>query len=574
MHPTRDQSVVPQHRTLTQALFANAEEIPDGQAVSSSDGRVNLTWSEYAELAGRTAAGLTSIGVEPGDTVALLMGNRPEWQVADIGALLAGATPFSLYPSAPASQNADLLHRSGARVLIADAALLAGWEVADDVTVVVLDEDAAAGLTLAELQQASSRGAAGDLSGNGTGVATLIFTSGTTGAPKAVEIGQEAIQFMATALQAIRPMRGGRHISYLPHAHIVDRMTGHYLPLLTASSITTVLNPMTIFQELAEIRPTFFTSVPRIWQRLETHLRSEIDALPPTDRDTVIATISAAAAASDRTERSRISQSVPWIADVRRRFGLDATDWLLTGSAPLPAETHRFFAGIGMPLHDCWGLSETVAVATVTTPDDHRIGTVGRTLPGTEVVLAADGEILVRGPHLARVYRGDPEATAATFDAEGWFHTGDLGHWVDEHLELVGRKKEMMISTGGENMSPSRIESVLLNASSIIKEAVVVGDGRPFNVALIVPDADAVKHQLGLDITSGTDALDETLTTTLAAAVESANQHLSRAERVRKFIVIRREWSLDRGEITPTLKLRRTGIESSFAQQIDDLYQL
>lgn len=564
MPPNKNQADQTFPRSLTEALIFNAERAPDELALVSSDGRVKLTWSDYADVARRTAAGLQAVGVRPGDSVALLMGSRPEWQVCDVGSLLAGATPFSLYVTAPANQTADLLRQAGARVLIAEPSLLEGLAVPDGVTVVGLDAGPTVDVTLAELQDRSAAGSP-DLSG-ADGVATLIFTSGTTGPPKAVEIRQESIRFMAEAVDRLHPLSGGRHVSYLPHAHIVDRLVGHYWPLLSGSTTTIIANPMSIFDHLASVRPTFFTSVPRIWQRLESRVRASIEELPAADRDDVLREIES----RGRGDASGTSPH-PWLVDVRRELGLDAADWLLTGSAPLPAETHRFFAGIGMPLHDCWGLSETTAVATIMPPGDHRIGTVGRTLPGTEVRLADDGEIFVRGAHVTRQYRGDPAATAASIDGDGWFSSGDLGRWDGEHLVLVGRKKEMMISSGGENMSPSRIESVIASSSPLIKDAVVVGDSRPFNVALVVPDFDAASAQLGVDgVVSGADQ--GRLREAIADAITSANGQLSRAESVRDFLVLDRDWSLAEGEITPTLKLRRSTIESRFSVQIDELY--
>jgi long-chain acyl-CoA synthetase len=564
VHPNRNDVDQTFPRTLTEALTVNAERAPDALALASSDGRVSLSWSDYADVARRTAAGLWGLGVRPGDTVALLMGSRPEWQVCDLGSLLAGATPFSMYVTAPPRQTADLLRQASARVLIADPSMLVGLSVPEGVTVVGLDEGPTVDVTLAELQDRTAA-ASPDLSGS-DGVATLIFTSGTTGPPKSVEIRQESIHFMAEAIDRLHPLTGGRHVSYLPHAHIVDRLVGHYWPLLSRSATTTVASPMAVFDDLRAIRPTFFTSVPRIWQRLESRLRASIDGLPTTDRDDVLRDIH-----SRERGDAGASRPHPWLLDVRGEVGLDSADWLLTGSAPLPADTHRFFAAVGMPLHDCWGLSETTAVATVMPPGDHRFGTVGRPLAGTGVRLADDDEILVKGPHVTRRYRGNSAATADALDGDGWFRSGDLGRWDGEHLVLVGRKKEMMISSGGENMSPSRIESAVVSSSPFIKDAMVVGDGRPFNVALVVPDLDAASGLITADVpptAPGQRALKEVI----AEAIASANQNLSRAESIREVVVLDRDWSAAEGEITPTLKLRRSTIEANFSSQIEELY--
>lgn len=518
--------------TLVSLFRDTVARHPATIALRSIDGRVNWTWAEYDHRARRLAAGLSALGVGPGDTVALLMSNRPEWQLTDLAALMTGATPFSLYVTAPFEESMTLARRAGARVLVADPWLVDEQKHPSDIQVVLTEPDGSGRPTIAALSTVPDVDIA---SLSPADAATLIFTSGTTGKPKIVELSHRAVIFVARALDAVVPLDGGRTVSYLPHAHIVDRIVGHYLGLVAGATVTNVHAPTPIFDALPQVRPTIFTSVPRLWQRLEKTLRK-----------------------ADAT------------ADIRAEVGLDAAQWLITGSAPLPRATHEFFADRGMPLHDLWGLSETAALATISRPGEHRIGTVGRALPGTRIRLAADGEILVHGPHLANGYRNDPVATAEAFDADGWFHTGDIGEFYADELAIIDRKKDIIISAGGENMSPAYIESVL-SSSPLIEQAVVIGDGKPFNVALIVPNFDLLAEQ-GFNGSPERVARDQRIVELIAQAVEDANESLSKAERIRHHALVSTPFTTQGGELTQTLKLRRRTVGEKHADVIAELY--
>ncbi|WP_345426222.1 AMP-dependent synthetase/ligase [Pseudonocardia xishanensis] len=517
--------------TVVSLFDAHVTAHPDAVALSSGDGSVRWTRREYAAKAARLASAFRALGVRPGDTVALLLGNRPEWQLSDLAALLVGATPFSLYVTAPPTESAALVDRARARLIVADPDLLHDDHLPAGVPVVTVDE----------LDRLPTDPAFVPHVPRPDDVATLIFTSGTTGEPKGVELTHAAIVFQLRALDSIVRLDGGATVSYLPHAHIVDRVIGHYATLVGGTSVTTVADPATLFDVLQRVRPRLFTSVPRIWQRVERLMREMLrDGATPEQ--------------------------------VASRFGLDGAQWLITGSAPLPAATHAFFASLGLPLHDLWGLSETVAVATYTGPDDayrDRDGTVGRPLPGTSVRLADDGEILVRGPHLARGYRDDPRGTAAAF-VDGWFHTGDLGEWRGEFLAITGRKKDLIVTAGGENISPSRVEDVVA-ASPLVDQVLIIGDGRPFLVALVVPDfAELDRH--GLHGAPEQVVADPRTRALLGTALDTANRTLGRAERIRAHAILPRPWTGDSGELTPTLKLRRGAVEQRNRALIDELY--
>ncbi|WP_224387665.1 long-chain fatty acid--CoA ligase [Pseudonocardia sp. ICBG1293] len=517
--------------TLLSAFDAHVTADPDAVALCSGDGAVRWTRREYAARALRLASAFGALGVRPGDTVALLIGNRPEWQLSDLAALMAGATPFSLYVTAPPPESAELVARAGARLVVADPDLLRAGHVPAGVPVVTVDE----------LDRLPTDPAFVRHEPEPDDVATLIFTSGTTGRPKSVELTHSAIVFQLRALDSVVGLEGGTTVSYLPHAHIVDRVIGHYAALVGGTGVTTVADPATLFEVLRQVRPRLFTSVPRIWQRIERQMREML--------------------------RDGVTHE-----QLATRFGLDGARWLVTGSAPLPTPTHEFFDSVGLPLHDLWGLSETTAVATYTGPDDayrDRAGTVGRPLPGTTVRIDDDGEILVRGPHLARGYRGDPQATADSF-VDGWFRTGDLGEWRGGFLRVTGRKKDLIITAGGENISPARIEDVLAG-SPVVDQVLVVGDGRPFLVALLVPDfAELARHGLHGD---PEDVVADPRTRVLVEkALDTANRTLGRAERIRAHAVLPRAWTGDSGELTPTLKLRRAAVEQGHRALGDELY--
>ncbi|GAC86255.1 putative fatty-acid--CoA ligase [Gordonia paraffinivorans NBRC 108238] len=582
--------------SLVSAFRSTVRATPDKRALRSSDGRIDLTWREYQCLADDLAAGLTSLDIGPGSTVAILMGNRPEWQLVDTATLITGATPFSLYANAAGTQNAELVRRARARVVIGEPDLLAALQLepyehpvtfievgpTDLTKPLTAPSGNGAPTTLFSLRQLGARTPFEPPAICADSIATLIYTSGTTGPPKGVELTHRSLLFIARFIDSIVPLAQGRTISYLPHAHIVDRVVGHYTALVCGSSVTTISDARALFDVLPDIRPTLFTSVPRIWQRLHAQMLREIDNDTPAARTAIYEALNDARTVIELREAG---QPVPatlaakvdeadaaCFLPMRKRVGLDAAEWIITGSAPLPRATHLFFAALGMPLHDLWGLSETSGIATFSAPGDHRLGTVGRALPGTEVILADDGEVLIRGPHLAVGYRDDPAATAASFDAEGWFHSGDLGEWDADQLRIVGRKKELIISAGGENMSPTRIEDVVASASPLVSSVVVIGDQRPFNIALIVPDFDRITSELGIKGTPTDLLVNDELRSAFDRIVDDANAQLSRHERIRRHALLPQPWTVDSGELTPTLKIRRTDVERKYADVIDSLY--
>jgi long-subunit acyl-CoA synthetase (AMP-forming) len=551
-----------------------------------------ISWTEYGAHVAAAASALRRIGVEPGDTVALLLTNRPEFHVVDAAALLLRATPFSIYNTSAPGQVADLLTRSGARVIVTEKALAGAVLAAGpaNVTVVSVDEGVAGAVNWANaVAEAGQDFHLGDAAAavRLDDVATLIYTSGTTGAPKAVELTHANLLAMVGALPVALGVEGPdeRFVSYLPMAHVAERLATHYLPMACGAEVTCWTDPRTVFEILPRVRPTFFFAPPRLLEKVKAEIIAGSERDPDVSRGAAIRT-----AIELGIERFRAGQEgrelepaqlaeearlAPLLAEVRTRLGFDAMR-CGTGSAPVPAALVEFVNGIGVPLYISYGLSEAAGSVTISGPGTTRIGTVGKPLPGVQVKLANDGEVLVKGPTVMRGYRADPESTAEVFDPEGWLRTGDLGEIEDGFVKIIDRKKELIISSGGKNMSPTYIEAHLKAASLLIGQACCVGDGRPYNVALLVLDPDTVgaaAERFGLESpTLAAAAASQAVRAAVDSAVADANEHLSRVEQIKKFAILPLDWEPDGDELTPTMKLKRRAIAAKYAAEIESLY--
>jgi long-subunit acyl-CoA synthetase (AMP-forming) len=546
-------------RTIADAFLWALENHPDELALTEAAGDLALSWREYGERVAALASGLSGLGVGPGDRVALLMGNRPEFNLIDAASMFLGAIPLSIYPTSASEQIAYIAGHARPAVYVVEAEARSRIEeagISGPILYVENDDEAHAVLSRIE----SAAGKPIDLHAQKhrirpDNVLTLIYTSGTTGPPKAVELTHAALLFTIRATSRVVPLcERGRLISYLPHAHVVDRFASHYLQMATGSTTTTLLDAREVFAATPSVQPTMFFAVPRTWEKLRQSLTAELEAG---------------------------ADLASFGVGVRERLGLQAARWLVTGSTKTDPEMLRFFAALGMPVCENWGMSENCAVGTLNDAIRPRIGTVGKVLPGTELSLAADGEILCRGPHVMRAYRDDPEATAATIDADGWLHTGDLGAFdEDGNLSIIGRKKDIIINSSGKNMSPTNIEASVRNSSPIIGQVCCVGDSRPFNTALIVVDpeaaraAAAVSYDPALGLTLGLAELVSLpeVRAGVRAAVEAANHRLSRVEQIKRYRILPDEWPADGGLVTPTMKLRREAVLERYRDVIEDLY--
>jgi long-chain acyl-CoA synthetase len=588
----RSMEVVPglRARTVCEAFQVTAAAHAGEVALRTRGGEAEITWDRYAERTRALAAGLAALEVRRGDTLGLMLVNRPEFHLVDNAATHLGAIPFSIYNTSAPDQIDFLLGDSGCRVVVTERAFLErigpAAERAGVPHVIVVDAPGA----LDELTAAGDPGFDFEAAWRAVepeDVLTLIYTSGTTGPPKAVQITHANYMAEVRALEhLIHP--GGRAISYFPMAHVAERNATHNFPRVCGISVTCCPDPREIFDYVREVRPTGFFAVPRIWEKLKAAL--EVGFAAETDEARRRAVAWALEVCTRRVEAEQAGEAVPVelaqeaaradelvMRAIRARIGLDELRWVVVGAAPTPREVLVFFHALGIPIAEVWGLSETTAVATSNPPERVKIGSVGTAIAGVDVKLDSDGEVLVRGPIVMPGYRNAPEKNAEAFTADGWFRTGDVGRIdTDGYLWLVDRKKELIINAAGKNMSPANIEAQLKSSSSVIGQAIAIGDARPYIVALIVLDPDGTAQfaaERGIEA-RGIAGLsrDRQVLAEVQAGVARANERLSRVEQVKRWTVLTIDWVPGGEELTPTLKLRRKPIAQKYADEIDALY--
>ena len=545
--------------TLCEAFQRTAEYHAVEVALRTPGGAFEITWGEYAQRVRGLAGGLAARGIGRGDTVAMMLANRPEALIVDSAALHIGAIPFSIYNTSAPEQIEYMFGHAECKVVVTEAqfvdrVLAVGGRLPALEEVFVLDGAPQGTRPLTDLEAGGHEGSDFDRAWRavrGEDVATLIYTSGTTGPPKAVELTHENLLWQLRLVDRVFSVKpAGRRMSYLPMAHLADRL-GHYFSMVSGASVTCVSDVMQAVAALPDTRPTAWGAVPRIWEKL----RAALEAQGITDPGTL-------------PESQR--------AAIRVKLGLDEADTLISGAAPIAPEVLEFFAALGLPICEGWGMTETTAITTINPREQIRIGTVGRALPGIEVVLADDGELLVRGPTIMRGYRKDREKTAETIDSGGWLHTGDIGE-IDEdgYVTIVDRKKELIINAAGKNMSPANIENKLKAACPLIGIAVAIGDRRPYNTALIILEPDAcaaLAATHGLDAGPAALAAEPAIQQEILDAVERANARLSRVEQIKRHTILPHDWEPGGDELTPTMKLRRKPIAEKYAAEIEALY--
>ncbi|MCW3014315.1 MAG: long-chain-fatty-acid--CoA ligase [Solirubrobacterales bacterium] len=585
-----------QATTLCELFQSTVARFPDTIAVRTVGGATELTWAQYAARVRRIAAGLTRLGIGRGDAVALMMTNRPEFNVADTAAMHLGATPFSVYNTLPADEIQFLFSNAGNRVVVCEAqfalrvrAAAAGTAVEH---IICIDGDPEGTIPLADVEAAPADGFDFEAcwqAVRGDDILTLIYTSGTTGPPKGVELTHANVLAELRGTHAMLPLQpGDRTVSFLPSAHIADRWATYYQSFVHGMTVTTVADPTQLLPGLHEARPTIWGAVPRIWEKFKSALDAGIAAEPDEAKRAGVA--KALEIGGQVATLRNAGQPVPGelaaahaqldelvLSQLRAKLGLDEARWIVVGAAPSPAGLLEFFAAIGLPILELWGMSELSCCAAINPLGANRIGSVGKPIPGLQVRLGADGELEVHGATVMRGYRGQPEKTDETMSDDGWLLTGDIAK-IDEdgYVHIVDRKKELIINAAGKNMSPANIESHLKSSHALIGQALCIGDGRPYNVALLVLDPDAVPGfaaSLGLDGASSADlAGRDDVRAVLAAAVEEANSHLARVEQIKRFAILGDEWLPGGGELTPTMKLKRRPIAAKYHQEIEALY--
>lgn len=563
-----------------------------------------FTWSDYLEAIAAVGHALDGLGVGPGDHVAVLSDNRPEWLFADLGAQGLGARTVGIYQTNPAPDVAWILQHSQSKVIFCedqeqvDKVLEVAGETPTVAHVVVFDPRGTRGYTdprLMSWETLLARGREARRAAPGWFEARLqaldraapcmvVYTSGTTGTPKGALLShQNVAEPTDRAVEFLGIRRGDAVLSYLPLCHVAEKIFSLYLPLSVGTVVHFGESIATVQEDLKEVSPTVFLGVPRIWEKMHNGIVLKMKNSSPLKR-WLFQTFSRWGEARARRGGawSITDRLVGLVGDVlvyrplQERLGMRRCRYPLSGAAPISPDLLYFFHGIGIPVAEAYGQTECTGVSHANVPPDIRIGTVGRPLPHCEQHIAEDGEILVRGPHVFVGYLHDPEATARTVDTDGWLHTGDVGEIVDGFLKITGRKKEIIITSGGKNLSPEKIENVL-KMSPLIKEAVAIGDARNYVSALIQADGDAVADwatRRGIAFTSYEDLVARPeVVELIAAEVRRLSDHLAQVEQVRAFRLFPRELHQDEGELTPTQKVRRRFIHQKYADLIEAMYQ-
>ncbi len=582
--------------TVAGAMVATVAARPDEAALRwrVPDGWSSWTWRDYADRAARVATGLRELGVERGDRIVLMTRNRPELHAADMAALLVGAVPVSVYESSSAEQVRYVAGHAGAVMAIVEPEFLERAVGAREALggrrhVVVISDpgtDLAPGLvpfsTLLDAAPADLGAAAA--AARSADLATLIYTSGTTGPPKAVEITHGNVSWTVRSLvQAVgHRLAGWRMVSFLPMAHVAERVATHYLHVFEGTEVTTCGDARLVLDYLRDVRPQGVFSVPLVWERAYASIRA-LAAANPEQGALVEPALAVGRQVAEARSAGRLlgfdlerqwAQADRVLAVVRELMGLDQVEVAISAAAPIDPEIVVFFRSLGVPLSELYGLSESTGPLTWDPYQVHP-GDVGRPIPGCEIRVAPDGEILARGGNVFAGYFKDPGRTAEAIDADGWLHTGDLGVLEEGRLRIVGRKKDLIVTAGGENISPANIETAIRSAP-LVDQACVAGDGRPYVVALVTVDPEALRswaREHDLATVPTTELLHRSeLRAEIARELSDATQRFSRAERPRRFAILDDEWPVDSELVTATMKVRRDRVQAKYAAEIEALY--
>jgi long-chain acyl-CoA synthetase len=566
---------------------------------------VDLNWGEYGRRVEETAAGLTTLGVEHGDRVGLLSGNRPEWHIADLAILSVGAITVPVYPTSSSSQVAYVLHDSGSKVCFVDSAeqlskVLLHIEDLPQLELIVglvsfpgFDRDS----LMIDLDRLRFEGRAvltsdpdaveGRVAQVGQDdIATLVYTSGTTGPPKGTVLTHGNLEWTITAVESMVGLSpDDRLLSYLPLSHIAERIVSHIGQIVSGGETWFAQSLATVPEDLRACRPTIFFAVPRVWQKFHDAMLDQIAAKPRPIRALIekyvalgIASVKAAEggpALTTTQARLHVTLDRTIGAQLRHKVGLDQARMVVSSAAPIHPDLVRWFHAVGLPIAEVWGQTEDCGPATLNPPTAIKIGTVGIPLPDLEVQVASDGELLVRGGSVCAGYYGHDEATAELIDADGWMSTGDLGA-IDEdgYVSITGRKKDLIINAAGKNISPSEIES-RLSMEPLIGQAVVVGDGRKYLVALLTLDSDdaadwAAEHGAFADISNLIN--DPALRAEIAAGVERVNREHAPVEQLKNWRLLPEPFTVEGGELTPTMKVKRSVVIDLNSDAVEEMY--
>jgi len=584
--------------TILEMFEATAQRHADRPAMARKRGGAweTITWRGYRDAVRQAARALVASGVKPGQGVVILAFNRPEWYVANLATIAVGGRPAGIYTNTTPEQCRYITEHAEAAVAVVEnrdslqRLQAAGGRPAGLRAIVLMDGEATEPGVLtwadflargdeshdAEVDRRTAAAKADD-------VATLIYTSGTTGTPKGVMLTQRNLSFIAVKAQEILPVGAGdRLISYLPLSHIAEQVVSHLLSMATGACVHFAESLEKLPENLREVRPHLFLGVPRVWEKIQAGMQAAgAQASPLRRRIAAWAKgVGLAGGYADQEGRPR-----PWtygLADhlvfskVRQRLGFDEIRMLVVSAAPIAKETLDYFQSLGLPIMEVYGMSECTGPTTMSLPKRYRLGRAGYALPGTELKVAEDGEVLIRGPHVFKGYYKNEEATRETLDAEGWIHSGDVGEIDAEgFLRVTDRKKELLITSGGKNIAPQHLEGKLKQIAAV-SQAVAVGDRRPYVVALLTVDPTRVAaeaERCGSPARTPEEAARcPVFKAHVEKQVEEINKTLARYESIKKIALLPKELSVETGELTPTLKLKRRVILERHKDAIDALY--
>jgi long-chain acyl-CoA synthetase len=575
--------------------FSDKFDVPEGETWST------ISWTETWDLTRRVAAALIDLGVEPGDPVAIMAANRTAHTLVDYGAMTAAAVPMSIYNTLAQDQVSFIAGESRPVVVVLEdhdryqrweraleqvdsirhLVMLSDADRVDDPRVMTWSELLARGDDTGPVDERMER-ITPDLP------ATFLYTSGTTGNPKGVVLTHHNVMYEAVSTLDAGGLHGPqRTISYLPLAHIAERILATYAPPFLGSHVHAIPDPAGLLGALGEVHPTAFFGVPRVWEKIKTGISAKLAEDPDPANQKLVTDAMAAGLAwtqaheygnamTPEVEEAFAKADEAILAFLRLLLGLDQVQWAASAAAPMPLEVAKFMGGLGVRVYDVYGMTETTGAFTSNGPDAFKLGTVGRPNPGVEVRLAEDGEILCRGPVNTPGYYKQESATRNLVDEDGWIRTGDIGT-VDEDgfYSVVDRKKELIITSAGKNIAPSNIENYL-KESPIVGHAMALGDGQSYVVAILTLDgeiAPLVAARMGVEFTDLADLSAKPEIRAMAqAAVDKANERLSRPEQVKAWELLPDEWTAESEELTPTLKLKRRVVRTKYADVVDKLY--
>ncbi len=584
--------------TTLSRLREHAAKRPGATAYAAKAGGdwVTTSWRDFDSQVRQVGRALIALGVPPGGTVGILGFNRPEWTLSYLGAMAAGAVPVGIYQTCAANQVGYIASHAEMRVVVVEDE--AQWhklqEVLDDLPalehVVRMTGEADDDRVLAWEDLLARGEDAGEAALEERlaalrpdQLATLIYTSGTTGTPKGVMLSHANLIETARICDGLHGLGGeDRTLSYLPLAHIAEQMITIHLAVYSGFAAYYAESIDQLASNLRETEPTIFFGVPRVWERIHAGVLGKLETAPALRRRLALWALDAGARAAERrlagepvagllAFQARVADKLV-LSRVRAGLGMGRVALAASGAAPIRRDVLDFFAAVGVPIYEVYGLSETCGPGTWNYAGVFKLGTVGPVLPEVELRIAGDGEVLFRGPNVFAGYFKSPEETAEALAGDGWFHTGDLGELDDEgFLSITGRKKELIITSGGKNIAPAGIEAALKRIE-LVGEAVLIGDARKFLSALFTLEEEAAGRFAAEHGIEGAVHEDARLLEQLRLAVDEVNASFARVEQVRKFEVLPRSFSVEEGELTPTLKLRRRQIAESWAEVIERIY--